>query len=79
MALAAAFSGLPLYTTRQGNAELLQVFLASADIPSHVPSGDLISESTVAPQPSGLALGLVRGVVGVPVSALEHGGCGTPH
>ena len=47
---AAAFSGLPLYTTRRGNVELLQVqvqVLTSADIPLHVSSGDLVPESTI--------------------------------
>ena len=47
---AAAFSGLPSYTTRQADVELLQVqiqVLTSADVPLHVSSGDLIPESTI--------------------------------
>ena len=44
--------GRPASSTRKikpQTSNLLQVFLASADIPLHVPSGDLISESTVSP------------------------------
>ena len=47
---AAAFSGLPSYTTRQADVELPQVqvqILTSTDIPLHVSSGDLIPESTI--------------------------------
>ena len=47
---ATALSGLPSYTTRRGNLELLQVqvqVLTSANIPLHVPSGDLIPESPI--------------------------------
>ena len=70
------------YTTRRADVELLQVqiqVLTSTDVPFHVSSGDLIPESTItSAKPWGLAPGLVRGVGGVPVSAVEHGGGGSP-
>ena len=47
---AAEFSGLPSYTTRRADVELLQVqvqVLTFADISLHVSSGNLIPESTI--------------------------------
>ena len=78
----------PSYTTRRADVELLQVqvqVLTFADIPLHVSSGDLVPESTITSS-SRWDWHRARwwprwwcgAPGGVPVSAVEHGGCGTP-